>query len=162
MKIIRINVFPKNKKHFIKTKIFCKQILGILQELKIKPILWGGLAYFAYTKNKDAIIHDIDLVIPYKGFAKVMKILDENCIKYRYNKEWKDIVITKGKLVVDLDPIEDYRRGCRKFTTFDFGGLVLKTVSLNDLIKMYRKAARVSHDKPEQHLERLEALEKIE
>jgi len=161
MKIIRINAYPKNKKHFIQTKAFCKQILKILQELKITPILWGGLAYFAYTGNKDAVIHDIDLAIPYKGFAKVMKSLDERGIKYSYNEKWKDIVVTKGKLVVDLDRTEDYHRGCRKFTTFDFEGLALKTVSLDDLIKMYRKAAKVSKDKPEQHLGRLEELEKM-
>jgi len=161
MKIIRINAYPKNKKHFIKLKIFCKQILEILQALKIKPVAWGGLTYFAYTRDENATVHDIDLAIPYKGLAKVMKVLDEKRMKYTYNKKWRALVVSKGKLNIDLDPLEDYYKGKRKFNTFDFEGLVLKSASLDDLIKMYEKAARVSKDKPEQHRKRLEELEKV-
>jgi len=152
---------PKNKIHFIRLKKFVQEILDILKELKIKPVLWGGLAYFAYTKNRNYIIKDIDFLIPDKSIKKVMKILKEKKIKYKYLPDWHSLIVSKRNLRIEFDPIERYYKWTKNFNKFNFNGLILKVVKLKDLIKMYEYASKVSQDKPKQHFKRLNELKKL-
>jgi len=158
--MIAIKRYPKNKGHFIRLKRFAKQILNICEKLRITPVVWGGLAYFGYTKNKNYVIHDIDFLVPDKSIKKIMKILEEKKIKHKYISDWHSLVISKGNLRVDLDPIERYYKGPKRFKEFDFEGLIVKVVSLGQLIRMYKRASEVSQDKSEQHRKKLEELRK--
>jgi len=158
--MVAIKRYPKNKERFIRLKRFAKQILNICEKLSITPVVWGGLAYFGYTKDKHYIIHDIDFLVPDKSIKKVMKFLEEKKIRHKYISDWHSLVISKGNLRVDLDPIEWYYKGPKRFKEFDFDGLTVKVVSLGQLIRMYKRASEVSQDKPEQHREKLEELRK--
>jgi len=167
--MITIRVCPANKAHFIRLKAFGNEMLAICDGLGITPVAWGGLVFFGYTKDRNAIIHDVDLLVPNKSIKKVMAVLRKRKIRYHYyhcthhNKRWHALVVSKGDAQVDLDPIEDYYKGprsFRKFKTFDFGGFRVKVVGKGSLIKAYRRASEVSKDKPGQHLKRLEALKR--
>ncbi|MEK6886243.1 MAG: hypothetical protein AABW88_00240 [Nanoarchaeota archaeon] len=158
---MKINIYPKNKKHFIKLKSFCKEIIETLNKTKINPVAWGGLVYFAYTKDKSFVIHDIDLLIPDKSLKKAMKLLKENKAKYKYISDWHYIAISKGNLRIDLDPLEWYCKKSKKFNKLDFNGLEINAVNLKDLINIYERASKRSKDKPGQHKKRLEELRRI-
>jgi hypothetical protein len=159
-KIIYLGVYPKNKEFFIKLKKFCKEIIKICKKEGVNPVVWGGLAYFGYTKNKNMIFKDIDLLIPDKKIEKIIKVLSNKGIKYKYINDWHSLVISKEKLRLEIDPFEWYCRD-KKLKKFNFSGLILDVVSLDSLIKIYEKASKVSKDKPKQHLERFIELKKL-
>ena len=156
-----VRLFPANKMHFIQLKKFCKQILKICRELNISPVAWGGLAYFAYTKDKKCKIYDIDLLVPKDRLKVIMKALETEKIKHRYVPRWHSLIVSKGKLRIELDPIQRYCKRKRQYPTFDFNGLKIKVVDLKTLIKIYKKASRMSKDKPGQHRKRFEQLKEI-
>jgi len=58
-----INNFPSNKELFIRLIDFCKEIIDICDKQNIKPIIYGNLAVFVYTKNSKMNINDIDMLI---------------------------------------------------------------------------------------------------
>jgi hypothetical protein len=62
--MITLNGVPKNTDEYIRLAIFIKEILDICKDLDITPILDGSLAVFAYTKNRDMDVKDIDLSVP--------------------------------------------------------------------------------------------------
>ncbi len=62
--MIQVNSFPASQKHFIKLKKFTSEILNLCNDLKVNPLLYGCLAYFAYTQNKKVRVNDIDFLIP--------------------------------------------------------------------------------------------------
>jgi hypothetical protein len=156
--MILIKSSPKNKEYFIKVKKFAKEVIKICKKLKVTPIVWGGLAYFGYTKDKGVILHDIDFLIPDRYLKKIIEILEKRKLRYHWNAEWHELRIYKKGLRVEFDPIEDYKNKDKNFKDFGFNGLKVKVVSLNSLIKAYKRASEVSHDKPEQHRKRYEAL----
>jgi len=159
--MILIKTHPKNKKYFIRLKQFAQQVLDACKELKITPIVWGGLAYFAYTKDRLTVIHDIDFLVPDNAIKKIMKRLKEKGIKCNCLADWHSLVVSKKDLRIEFDPIKWYHKGPKKFREFDFNGLRVKVIGLDSLIKMYKRASKVSKDKPGQHRERLEALKTI-
>lgn len=159
--MIKIKTSPVNKQKFIKLKKFAQEILQICESLKITPILWGGLAYFGYTKNKKYVIDDVDLLVPEDSIKKIIAVLKNKKIKYKFLSKWKSLIISKGNLRIEIDTIEMYQKTANKFNTFDFDGFITKVVSLDNLIKSYRIASEISRDKPEQHKNRFEELRRL-
>ena len=159
--MIKISICPKNKAYFTKLKRFGKEIVEICKEIGIEPIVYGGLIYFAYTKDKNEAVHDIDFLIPEKYLDKIADKLKEKRIKYNWNKEKHDFKIHKYGTMIELDSLEGYKRDRRVKNEFDFGGLKVNAVSLESLTNTYRDACRESHGKHAQHVKRYEKLLKI-
>ena len=70
-------MLPKNKEYFKKLKPFAKKIILLLKNAKIEPVIYGSFAHFYHTKDKDITVNDVDLLIPKKKSAKVIKILEK-------------------------------------------------------------------------------------
>jgi hypothetical protein len=157
--MIIIKVYPKNKEYFIKVKKLAKEIIEICRKSGAEPVAYGGLVYFGYTQDKNAAVHDIDLLIPEKCIGKVAEILKDRKIKYLWNHKRHDFKIYKKGAKVELDAIEEYR-GKGKLNEFDFNGLKVKAVSLDSLISTYKDACKESHGKHKQHVKRYEMLRK--
>lgn len=151
---------------FEKLKKFAKLILDILHSLNCKPILWGSLAFLGYTGDKKFNVNDVDLLVPKRILKKVIVILDKKKIKYNYVPKWDCLQIFSSGLQIELDPIE-YYKPFKAFQEINFNGLVLKTISLEDLTENYKKAyqdkrvAEVGPEKEEQYRKKFEALNKI-
>ena len=64
--MLSIKGFPSNKEQFVRLVEFCKGVIDICDEQSIKPVVYGGLAVFAYTKNTRMSINDIDMLIEEK------------------------------------------------------------------------------------------------
>jgi hypothetical protein len=70
--MITITGFPKNKGKYTRPAIFAREILDICKDLNITPVLDGTLAVFAYTRNPDIDVNDIDLSCPEAEFPKII------------------------------------------------------------------------------------------
>jgi len=91
----------------------------------------------------------------------MIKILKQKKIKNRYSRKWHTLIISKRDLRIELDSIEFWQKDLpKKFEYFDFDGLIVKTVSLNNLKRIYKKAAEIS-DNPEKNRKKYEALKSL-
>ena len=160
--IILIKIYPANKEFFIRLKTFCGEILDICKDIRINPIVYGGLAYFAYTKDENYSIKDIDFLIPESSFKKIIKVLEKKKIRYHYSTKWHVLQILKGDLKIELDSIDFWQKDLKiKLRNFDFNGLKVKAINLGNLKSVYKHAAEVSEDKPQQHSKRFDVLNKL-
>lgn len=156
-----IKTHPSNKEHFIKLNGFCKEVLGILKELKVTPVLWGSLAYFAYTKDIEMAVNDIDFLVPKESIKIVIESLKASGANYNYIMDWDSLQILKGDLKIELDPIEDCNKGKVKTIDIDFDGLVLKVMELELLKNTYRNASKTSKDNPAGYLKKWKRLNSL-
>ena len=159
-KMKTINIYPKNKEHYVKLLKFGKEIQQICRKSGTEPVTYGGLIYFGYTRDKNARVHDIDFLVPEKCLEKIAEKLKAKRINYRWNHKWHDFKIYKNGTKVELDSIETYH-GKGKIENFDFNGLKVKAVSLDSLTNTYKDACRESHGKHKQHVRRYETLKKL-
>ena len=85
--MITLDHFPENKEQFIRLIGFLKEVLELLDDLCISPILNGSLAVLAYTQDQDMSVHDVDLPCSEAEFSRIIDVLDEKGLSYRL-KEW--------------------------------------------------------------------------
>lgn len=160
MKII--NIYPQNKEKFIQLISFTKEILDICKKLDIRPVAYGSLAIFAYTKNKKISVNDIDFLIPQNNFKKIIPELIKKKIKYRYSTKWYVLQIFKGNLKIEMDSVEFWQKDLsNKFNDFNFNGLNIRVISLNNLINIYKKLSEISKKKSEEKRKKYLMLKKI-
>ncbi len=160
MKII--NIYPKNKEKFIQLIDFCRKILNICKKLKIKPLAYGSLAIFAYTKNKEISVNDIDFLISEANFKKIISELIKKKIKYKYSIKWHVLQILKDSLKIEMDSIEFWQKDLsNNFNDFNINGLNIKVISLNNLINIYKKLSKISKKNPEEKHKKYLMLQKI-
>ena len=159
---MKIKIYPKNKKHFIELLHFSKEILDLYKKIKIIPIAYGGLVFFAYVKDKKIIVNDLDFLVPESSFKKIIKVLKKKKIKYNYLPKWHIIQIFNGNLKVEMDSIEYWQKDLpRSFKNIDFNGFIIKAVNLNSLRNIYKKASQVSKDNPQGNNRKYKMLKKI-
>ncbi|QQS59273.1 hypothetical protein IPN35_00055 [Candidatus Peregrinibacteria bacterium] len=75
--IHKLQILPNNKDSFQKLIKFAKIILDICKNLKTIPIVYGGLAYFYYTKDQNIPVGDLDILVPESSFQSLIKIFQE-------------------------------------------------------------------------------------
>ena len=159
--MIEVKNYPKNKNHIIALFDFYKKINEICLSLNIKPICWGSLIYFGYSKDLSYEIHDIDLIIPLEDILKLKKYFEENKLfKIEFIEGWNSLQIYNNDLLIEFDPIEKYIENLQT-DEFNFYGIKIKGISLQLLIEKYKFASEVSEDKPKEHKRKLEILQRI-
>jgi len=99
-KMEKITIYPKNKKKFLKLLDFADEILKICKKFKIIPMVYGSLAVFIYTKNKNLKINDIDFLIRENDIKKIISNLEKKKFKYKYSKKWHVLQIFKNRLKI--------------------------------------------------------------
>ena len=167
--MIVLDYFPKNKDKYLRLIEFCKDVLDICSVLGIFPIVDGSLAVFAYTKNQDLQVNDIDLACSETEFPKIVSALEARGISYKY-KEWHVLQILKDDLKVELDSIEYwYKDLSMVFETLQIDHHRVNMLDLNSLKEFYRRGMEDTADKTEENERKkneaikvkYEALEKV-
>ena len=167
--MILLNSLPKNTDKFLRLIEFCKEVLKICSDVDISPILDGSLAVFAYTKNQDMNVEDVDLACSETEFPKIISALEERSISYKL-KEWHVLQIWKGDLKVELDSIEYWYKGWSPVVeTLQIGDYEINMLDLNSLKEFYRRGMKDTANKTEENERRkyeglrakYEALEKV-
>lgn len=152
-------IYPRNKQHLIKLGKFANEILDILEESKINPVIYGSYMIFYYTRDKSMKVNDIDFYIRDKEIPKLIDILKKNKIDYSYSKKWHTLSVEKGRLKLEFDSIDFFFKGKKEFTKIDFFGREMKVLSKNSLKRIYKRASEVSEDNPEGNLKKYLMLE---
>ena len=135
-----MEIKSRNIKKFRELKKFVREILPLLKDLNISPILWGGFAYLGYSKDFEMDVNDVDFLIPEENYDSLLSILKEKNIKYNYVDGWDCIQIFKGKLMIEFDPLGKYP--INNFQKIDFGDFKLTAISLEDLKRRYKLASK--------------------
>ena len=138
--MITLNHFPKNKDKFIRLIEFFKEVLEICNDLKIAPVLDGSLAVFAYTKNQEMSVNDVDLSCSETEFPKIISALEEKRINYRV-REWHVIQVLKDDLKIELGSTEYWYKDLptdRETLQIDDYKIIM--LGLNSLRAFYRQA----------------------
>jgi hypothetical protein len=167
--MIVLNCFPKNKDKFLRLLEFCKEVLDIGNDLGISLILSGSLAIFAYTKNQEMSVNDVDLGCLETEFPKIISGLEERNISYRL-KEWHVLQILKDDLKVELDSIEYwYKDLSLSGETLQIDHHRINMMSLKNLQELYKRGMKDTANKMEESekrkyealKEKYEALERV-
>jgi len=137
MKNIILDGYPKNKEKSVKLIEFFKAILDICKDLNIGPVLDGSLAVFAYTKNKNITINDIDLSVSEAEFPRIINALEKNGIKHDL-KEYHVLETLKDDLKIGFGSAERWSRGLPiDYETLQIGNHKVKVLSYVGLVKQY-------------------------
>lgn len=156
--MITLDSFPKNKDFFIRLLEFFKEILDICNDLNIAPILDGSLAVFAYTKNRDIIVNDIDLSFTEAEYPKIIKILEEKEVNYKL-REWHVLQVLKDDLKIELGSIEYWLEGLPiDCETLQIDEYRIKILSLRSLREFYKRGMEDMAKKAENERIKYEAL----
>jgi len=160
--MIKVNACPANKRHFLRLKAFCVDVLAACREAGAEPVAYGSLVFFGYTRNRKTNVHDIDLLVPEKSLASIRKALRRRKIAYKYHHSWHGMKVFRGELSVELDSSEFWQKRPvpKRFELFDFGGLVLRAVSFGTLKGIYRRAYKITDERPEESRRKYEILKK--
>lgn len=154
-------IYPINRSHFMKLRKFARKLLIYCISSKIEPILYGSYLLLYYTNDKTIKVNDIDFFIKEKEFTKLIEVLEENKIKFKFSKKHHTCQVINGKLKVEFDSIDFWYDGPKGFTDINFDGITIKTISLDALKGIYKKASETSKDKPESNLRKYRLIEKF-
>ncbi|QQS59272.1 hypothetical protein IPN35_00050 [Candidatus Peregrinibacteria bacterium] len=136
--IHKLQILPNNKDSFQKLIKFAKIILDICKNLKTIPIVYGGLAYFYYTKDQNIPVGDLDILVPESSFQSLIKIFQEKRIKYQEIPKWKSIVCIEDNIKIDIDSIEYCLESNKKDTISVYiENQEFHILNLESLIKVY-------------------------
>jgi hypothetical protein len=162
MKTLELKVYPKNKEHLLKLIDFAKKIQKICRRAGAEPLAYGSLAYLLYSQDKEVKIGDIDFLLHEECFSKLMALLKQNWVRYRYFKKYKMFQVFNDGLKIELDSFLPFQK--KYFSRANYlklNGLNLKIVNLKDITNMYKRAARLSKDNPEGNRKKFEVLKRL-
>lgn len=149
--MIRLDYFPKNKDKFIKLIEFCKDVLDICKELDVTPVLDGSLAVFAYTKNQELSVDDVDLSCSEADFPRIIRVLEERKISYQL-REWHVLQILKDELKIELDSREYWYQDLQSdYEILQIDTPTINMLSLNSLREFYRRGMEDRAKKTDEH-----------
>jgi len=144
-----MKTYPKNKGKFLKLIEFAKTITKLLESKGIKLIVYGSLAFFIYTRDKNSYVNDIDFLTPKNSSKKIVEILRENNIDYKYFPKYRMIQVFHNGLKIELDEILSFHQTLPiKINSIVINGLKLKLVSFDNLVRIYLRASQLSKDNP--------------
>jgi hypothetical protein len=137
--MVDVNIFPRNKKHFIDLIKFGAEVVGVCRELGIEPVASASLAVFAYTKNPNMVVNDIDVSCSESDFPKLSEALQARGIEWTLT-EWHVLQAIRGDLKVEFDSKEFWMQDLSEDDeVLQIGDLRVKIVALDALKELYRR-----------------------
>jgi hypothetical protein len=147
--MITLDNFPINQDKFLRLIEFCKEVLDICNDLSISPVLNGSLAVFAYTKNQELNVNDVDLACSETKFPQIISALEERGISYKL-KEWHVLQILKEDLKVELDSIEYwYKDISTDYEILQIDSYAINMLGLKSLKEFYKRGVKDTANKTE-------------
>jgi hypothetical protein len=147
---------PANREHFSRLTAFAKDVLTICDDIGVDPILDGSLAVFAYTRDPDLDVHDIDLNCAESEFPRLCQRLSERGIHCEI-RSWHVLQARRDGLKVEFGAIEHWMPDIpveREPVTI--AGLEVRIVTRDGLREQYRRglantASGAADDDPGKH-----------
>jgi hypothetical protein len=158
---------PSNRDHFARLSKFGREVVDICGDLGVAPVLYAGLAAFAYTRDTGIAVHDLDLLVPEARYPEITRVLEERGIEHVV-REWHVLQVLRGDLKIELDSMEfwsnvwqlDLPEVYDTLRTVDF---VIRIMPLDALKQTYKFGSELGEDEPKSASYRLkyEALNRL-
>lgn len=130
---------PRNKEHFSRLLAFCSEINAVCANLGMEPVLTGSLAVFAYTRDGEMEVNDIDLACSEQEFSRLGRALEAQGIAHEI-MPWHVLQARRDDLKVEFDSMEHWMAGLpQDYDTLVIGGLNFNVVGLASLRELYRR-----------------------
>ena len=145
--MIEVTTTPRNQKHFSRLMSFAREVLGVCDEVGIKPILSAGLAVFAYTENPAMEVHDVDLSCSESHFPRLRQALEEQGIDCRITN-WHVLQAVRADLKVEFDATEYWMKDIPEhYEAARIGAVHFRMVGIDGLRELYRRGLVDTADK---------------
>jgi hypothetical protein len=137
--MITLEGLPRNKEKYGRLLAYFKEVLEVCRGVGVDPIVDGSLAVFAYTKNHDIDVNDIDLACPEEDFPRIAAALCDRGTNYRL-REWHVLQVQKDDLRVELGLIEYWYRDLPiECGTLQLGDRIVRILGLSGLKTLYQR-----------------------
>ena len=137
--LIALEGFPRNRQKYSRLIDFSEEVIEICEGLGVDVIVDGSLAVFAYTKNQEIDVNDIDLACPEAAFPRIAGALAARGTKHRL-REWHVLQVLKDDLRVELGSIEYWYQDLPiECETLQIGGRLVKLLGLGSLKALYKR-----------------------
>lgn len=136
-----LNIQPANSEFFQRLLLFAKQTLEICKHKGVTPIVYGSLAYFAYTKDQSLPVQDLDLLVPEAFFPDLIRGLSDLDGVTFIHQPWHSIEAFKADLKIDFDAAEHFLDPRSHVVTLvDVQGIPFSILNIEALISIYQEA----------------------
>ncbi len=149
----------KNVSHFRALLEFLQELFVVCEEINIRPIIYGSLAYAYYTWDEDIMINDVDILIPESAFPDIIKKIVQLDFSYE-ETNYHSLKIFKDWLKIAFDDMSHYL-GETKFISTNFNWINMNIIPLMDLKICYEKWANLLPVKRTEYLKKLKSLSLI-
>lgn len=147
---------PLNKKKIVKNLShlndllhFYKELEPILKSKRIKPVLFGSLAYAILFQDETCVIDDMDFVV----FTRQVEIIKQEIKKHKnftFKERGKGLDILKNHLKISFSKYEEGIKFDTHLLTIKINDVKLKIISPKYLIYNYdvgyKKNRKIIHD----------------
>lgn len=160
----QITYYPQNKEYFENLLSFYEILFKLCENLKIKPIVYGSLAYAFYTQDKEISINDIDLLVEEKNFDKIINELGKYSDLTFEITTYNSLKVFLNGVKITFDSIKHYYYDeslLPDFIEVEINNHKFTIVSLDSLKIIYSKWVENIPIKREQYKKKLEKLSNI-
>lgn len=137
----KLTVLPANPESFKRLLKFAKKVLEICERHSVSPIVYGGLAYFAHTRDQSLPVQDLDLLVPEEAFSDlVLELKNIDGVTF-VQQPWHSIEVSKGDLKIDFDSAEHFLHPrSHGVVIVDVQGAVFSILNKDALASIYQEA----------------------
>jgi hypothetical protein len=137
--VIAVTTTPKDQRHFGRLMAFAREVLGVCDEVGIKPVLSGSLAALAYTEDPALEVHDVDLSCSESDFSRLRQALEERGIDCRITG-WHVLQAVRDDLKIEFDATEHWMQGIPEgYEIAKIGDVQFRMVGVDGLRELYRR-----------------------
>jgi hypothetical protein len=149
-------ITPRNREHFTRLTDFARDVLAICDDIGVEPIMDGSLAVFAYTRDPNLEVHDIDFSCSEPDFPQLRQGLQERGIQCEI-RSWHVLQARRDGLKLEFGAIEHWMQGIPVgWEWVTIAGIQFQVLRLEYLREQYRRglantAGGAHDDDPAKH-----------
>ncbi|HYH11880.1 MAG TPA: hypothetical protein VD789_05940 [Thermomicrobiales bacterium] len=130
---------PSNEEHFSRLMAFTREVLRACDEAGVAPILDGGLAVFAYTREPGLEVRDVDFGCPESDLPRLQDALQRRGIHAEI-RSWHVLQARRDDLKVEFGAVEHWNRGIPDHhERIRIAGIEFRVINVDGLREQYRR-----------------------
>ncbi len=132
---------------------FARDVLALCDDVGLTPILDGSLAVFAYTRDADMEIHDVDFSCPEAQFPRLLRALETHGFNAKVTG-WHVLQVRRDGLKVEFGATEHWMQGIPgHHEVLKIEGVQFVMVSVEGLRELYLRGLAATVGEEDRHIE---------
>lgn len=132
---------PRNREHFEKLMAFAREVVAACDEAGVEPVLDGGLAVFAYTRDPNLEVRDVDFGCPESDFPRLERALQRRGIFVEITS-WHVLQARRDGLKIEFGAVEHWNRDIPDHPEpMKIAGIAFRVMHVDGLREQYRHGA---------------------